>query len=84
MGRLNIDILYQMFKDGVVYRVAPDAGPHGSPYKIGGLTQDQIAIKRQKERRKKSCRISIKYEGKVIRKSEKLKKNINVKIDQGN
>ena len=68
MGRLNIDILYQMFKDGVVYRVAPDAGPHGSPYKIGGLTQDQIAIKRQKERREKYA----KTEGKQQQKKADL------------
>ena len=53
MGRLNIDILYQMFKDGVVYRVTSDAGPHGGLYRTGGKTQDQIAIERQKERSEK-------------------------------
>ena len=47
MGWWNIDILYQMFKNGVVYHRAPDHGPHGSGYPPGtnkGLTQDQSHI----------------------------------------
>ena len=64
MGRLNIDILYQMFKDGVVYRVTSDAGIHGGPYRTGGKTQDQIAIEREKERREKYAKTNRKQQQK--------------------
>ena len=76
MGRLNIDILYQMFKDGVVYRVTPDAGPHGGPYKIGGKTQDQIAIERQKERREKYAKTERKQQQKKADKEKEKEKLI--------
>ena len=47
MGWWNIDILYQMFKNGVVYHRAPDHGIPGGRYPPGtnkGLTQDQSHI----------------------------------------
>ena len=75
MGRLNIDILYQMFKDGVVYR-ASDAGIHGGPYKVGGKTQDQIAIKRQKERREKYNKTNRKQQQKKADKEKETQKLI--------
>ena len=53
MGRLNIDILYQMFKDGVVYRVTSDEGIQGGPYKTGGKPQDKTSIAIRKAEREK-------------------------------
>ena len=76
MGRLNIDILYQMFKDGVVYRVTPDHGTQGGPYKVGGKTQDQIAIKRQKERREKYTKTNRKQQQKKADKEKETQKLI--------
>ena len=76
MGRLNIDILYQMFKDGVVYRVTSDAGIHGGPYRTGGKTQDQIAIEREKERREKYAKTNRKQQQKKADKEKEKEKLI--------
>ena len=58
MGWWNIDILYQMFKNGVVYHRAPDHGPHGSGYPPGtnkGLTQDQSHIQYKEKAKAKAA-----------------------------
>jgi len=76
MGWWNIDILYQMFKKGVVYRVTSDAGIHGGPYRTGGKTQDQIAIEREKERREKYAKTNRKQQQKKADKEKETQKLI--------